>query len=102
LVAKYFPTKLLFRLLWPILVAQALWGAVAFRHGTFRAFLRGKLDGLLGFRRARRNGHISGVNPDRLLQVLQESEAEIRRIQRRTGFDSYWRVYFMLTSGGAD
>ncbi len=102
LVAKYFPAKLLLRLLWPILVAQTLWGAVAFRHGTFRAFLRGKLDGLLGFRRARRGGDPSGVRPHRLLQVLQESEGEIRRIQRRTGFDLYWRVYFILTSGGAD
>jgi hypothetical protein len=89
-------------MLWPVLVAQTLWGAVALRHGTFWAFLRGKLDGLLGFRRARRSGLLSGIQPDRILQVLQESEGEIGRIQRRTGFDMYWRMYFKLASGGAD
>jgi GT2 family glycosyltransferase len=102
LVAKYYPRGLLLRLLWPVLVAQTLWGAVALRHGTFWAFLRGKLDGLTCFRAARRNGLLSGIKPDRLLQVLQESEGEIRRIQREVGFDWYWRVYFALTSGGAD
>lgn len=102
LVAKYYPQGLLLRLVWPVLVAQTLWGAVALRHGAFWAFLRGKLDGLASFRRTRRNGLLPGIKPDRFLQVLQESEGEIRRLQRQTGFDRYWRVYFMLTSGGAD
>jgi GT2 family glycosyltransferase len=102
LLAKYYSRGMLFRLLWPILVAQALWGAVALRHGTFWAFLRGKLDGFLSFRGLRRSGHVSAIKTDRLLQVLHESEREIRRIQRQTGFDWYWRVYFLLTSGGAD
>ncbi len=102
LVAKYYPRGLLFRLLWPVLVAQTLWGALALRHGTFWAFFRGKLDGLVCFRRTRRKGPLPGIQPDRFLQVLQESEGEIKRIQRQTGFDWYWRVYFMLTSGGAD
>jgi hypothetical protein len=93
---------LLFRLLWPLLVAQALWGAVALRHGRFWAFLRGKLDGLVAFRAARSRGHVPHIKPDRLLHVLQVSEDEIGRLQRQTGFDWYWRVYFMLTSGGAD
>jgi len=102
LVAKYYPSRLLLRLLWPVLVAQTLWGAVALRHGAFWAFLRGKLDGIVRFRRTRRGGLVSGIQPDRLLHVLQESEDEIKRIQRQTGFDWYWRVYFTLTSGGAD
>jgi GT2 family glycosyltransferase len=102
LVAKYYPRRLLFRLVWPVLLAQTLWGAVALRHGTFWAFLRGKLDGLLSFRAARQSGLLSGIKPDQFLQVLQESESEIKRIQGQTGFDWYWRVYFMLTSGGAD
>jgi len=102
LVAKYYPAGSLLRLAWPVLVAQTLWGALALRHGTFWAFLRGKLDGLLCVRRARRSGLLSGIKPDRLLRVLQESEAEIKRIQGQTGFDSYWRLYFMLTSGGSD
>jgi GT2 family glycosyltransferase len=102
LVAKYYPARLLFRLAWPILVAQLLWGLVALRHGTFRAFLRGKLDGLLRFRAARLGASGVRVGPDRLAQILGDSENEIRDVQRRTGFDWYWRMYFALTSGEAD
>jgi GT2 family glycosyltransferase len=102
LVAKYYPTGSLLRLAWPVLVAQTLWGAVALRHGTFWAFLRGKLEGLVSFRASRRRGPLAGVKPDRFLHVLHASEGEIKRVQHQTGFDWYWRVYFMLTSGGAD
>ena len=102
LVAKYYPAQLFFRLAWPILVAQTLWGFVALRHGTFWAFLRGKLEGLMGFAAARKSAPQAEIAPYRFLQILQESENEIRRIQRRTGFDWYWRVYFALTAGGAD
>lgn len=102
LVAKYYPPALLFRLAWPILVAQALWGLVALRHGTFGAFLRGKLAGLAGFGATRRSAPVPAVAADRLLAVLRESEREIGRVQRRTGFDWYWRVYFALTAGEAD
>ena len=102
LVAKYYPAGLLFRLGWPILVAQTLWGLVALRHGAFGAFLRGKLDGLLRFRTVRRGASRIPVESKRLRRILRESEQEIRCVQRRTGFDWYWRVYFVLTSGGAD
>jgi GT2 family glycosyltransferase len=102
LVAKFYPRGLLLRLLWPILVAQMLWGAVALRHGTFGAFWHGKVDGLTRFRATRRSGLVSGIKSDGLLRILQESEREIRRIQRLTGFDWYWRMYFALTLGGAD
>jgi GT2 family glycosyltransferase len=102
LVAKHYPQGLVLRWAWPILVAQTLWGVVASRHGTFFAFLRGKLDGMARFRAMRRNHLVSADKSDRFLQILQESEGEIRRIQRLAGFDWYWRVYFALTRGGAD
>jgi len=102
LVAKYYPARLFFHLAWPVLVAQTLWGLVAMRHGTFWAFLRGKLEGLVDFATARRNAPAAGVSPDRFLRMLRESENEIRDMQLRTGFDWYWRVYFALTRGGAD
>ena len=35
---------------WPILAAQFLWGAVAIRHGRGLAWVRGKWQGLRGFR----------------------------------------------------
>jgi hypothetical protein len=102
LVAKYYPASLLFRLAWPILVSQTLWGLVALRHGCFTAFLRGKVAGVMGFSTARQSPGRVGMDPKRLLQVLTESEREIRDMQRRTGFDWYWRVYFALTAGGSD
>jgi GT2 family glycosyltransferase len=102
LVAKYYRAGLLFRLGWPILVAQTLWGLVALRHGALGAFLRGKLDGLVSFRTVRRGASRLPVESDRLWRVLRESEEEIRCLQRSTGFDWYWRMYFALTSGGAD
>ena len=102
LVAKYYPASLLFRMGWPILVAQTLWGLVALRHGAFGAFLRGKLDGLLRFWPVRKGAPRLPVEADRLRRILRESEQEIRCLQHRTGFDWYWRVYFALTSGGAD
>jgi len=102
LVAKYYRAGLLFRLGWPILVAQTLWGLVALRHGALGAFLRGKLDGLVTFRAVRRGASRLPVESDRLWRVLRESEEEIRCLQRSTGFDWYWRMYFALTSGGAD
>lgn len=100
LVAKYYPASVLFRLAWPILVAQSLWGLVAMRHGCFAAFLRGKLAGVMRFNRTHRS--LGKVEAKRILRILAESESEIRDIQRKTGFDWYWRVYFALTAGGAD
>jgi GT2 family glycosyltransferase len=102
LVAKYYPARLLFRLAWPILLSQTLWGLVALRRGCLMACLRGKMAGVMGFRAARQNAAWASIEPARILQVLTESEREIRDKQRQTGFDWYWRVYFALTAGGAD
>jgi len=102
LVAKHYPRSLLFRFGWPILFSQSLWVLLALRHGAFLAFLRGKLEGLKGFRAARQSATALNIEPHRLAQILRDSELEIRHIQRLTGFDWYWRVYFALTPGGAD
>jgi len=91
LVAKHYPRNWISRYGWPVLVGQVLWGFVAFRHGAPLACIRGKLEGLRQFRRAR------GNSPAAVPQILAESEAEIRELQRLTGFDLYWRLYFALT-----
>jgi len=93
LVAKHYPRYWWVRLGWPVLVGQLLWGGVAFRHGTGWAFLRGKLDGLRMFRRIRRNRGGSAAT----VRFLKESEDRIERLQRESGFDWYWRLYFALT-----
>jgi len=97
LVAKHYRQRDLRRYCWPILVGQALWGGVAWRHGRLLAFLRGKIEGLEAFRSLRREAAAAGPGVKSLSEILEQSEAEILRLQRSTGFDSYWRLYFALT-----
>ncbi len=91
LVAKHYPRKWVLRYGWPVFVAQTLWGLVALRHGSGFAYLEGKLDGLRRFHRARGSSTLNVSN------IVESSENEIREIQRLTGFDLYWRLYFALT-----
>ena len=79
---------------WAIFVAQLLWGGVAIRHGTGAAWLRGKLQGIKQASKLRRNrtGPLSS-------DWLRENEAVIYQVQQTTGFDWYWRLYFLLTGG---
>ena len=100
LVARHYPARLLLRFAWPILVAQAGWGLVALRHGAGAAFLAGKWAGLRLFRAARRSSPELRKNAA-IEQVLRSGEADILDCQRRTGFDAYWRMYFLLARGGA-
>lgn len=99
LLARHFPSRLILRWLWPILAAQVLWGAVALRHGTAMAWLRGKWQGLRGFKAARRN--CQRLDAELLKKWLLENERRILDIQNATGFDSYWKLYFLLTSSGS-
>ncbi len=91
LVAKYYPRNWLLRYGWPVLVAQALWALVALRHGAGWAYLRGKLEGVRRFRSLRRFGG------SEIPRILAESECDILTLQRQTGFDWYWRLYFAVT-----
>jgi GT2 family glycosyltransferase len=96
LAAKHYPARCLLRFGWPLLVGQALWGAVAVRHGRGLAYLRGKLAGAAEFRRARKESAGRRADSGIVLAVLRESEREIHDYQRQTGFDPYWRCYFAL------
>jgi hypothetical protein len=96
LVARHYPRRLLWRYGWAILAAQGLWGLVAARHGCAWAWLRGKVEGLRLFRAVRKP-----APEERLRPILTEGERRIRDAQVRTGFDTYWRVYFLLTRSGA-
>ncbi len=91
LVAKHYPRKWILRYGWPVFVAQALWGFVALRHGSALAYLKGKLEGLRRFHGARGSSAVSFPT------IVEQSETEIRDLQRLTGFDLYWRLYFALT-----
>ena len=91
IVAKHYPQKWILRYGWPVLVAQALWGFIALRHGRFLAYLAGKLDAVRLFRSSR------GKSCPHLARILEQSEAQIRELQNESGFDLYWRLYFALT-----
>jgi GT2 family glycosyltransferase len=78
---------------WPILLAQGLWGLVALRHGAGRAWARGKWQGILEASALRQT---SGASLGRL---VRENERIIYEVQKATGFDLFWRVYFMFAGG---
>jgi len=98
LVAKHYPADWVKRYGWSIFIAQSLWGFVALRHGAFLSFLAGKIEGLRGFRgwrhtsAAARAEHVANFPA-----IIEASEREILELQRATGFDLYWRLYFALT-----
>lgn len=76
---------------WPIVAGQLLWGVLALRHGAGVAFVSGKLS---GWRVARTIS--SQRRTKQLREIVEASEAEIRRVGQQTGFDWYWRAYFWL------
>ena len=72
----------------PIVVSQLLWGLLALRHGRFGAFRAGR-------REARHLASIGGEPATKKFQEeIRESEQTILAVQRTTGFDWFWRVYF--------
>jgi GT2 family glycosyltransferase len=99
LVARHYPWDLLVRWSWPLLVAQALWGAVALCHGAGLAWLRGKGQGIRAFKAAR--ARCVPIDPKVLKPLMRENEHVLHRYQKLLGFDYYWRLYFLLTGGGA-
>ena len=93
LVAKHYPGNWLWRLGWPVLVAQILWGIVALKHGAGWPYLKGKIEGLRSFHQLRS----SGERAQEIFSILSESEKQLRQLQQISGFDWYWRLYFALT-----
>jgi hypothetical protein len=57
--------------------------------------MRGKLEGLRQFRAMRPIG--GGAGQDDIGSIVDESERELLVLQRQTGFDLFWRLYFALT-----
>jgi GT2 family glycosyltransferase len=93
LVWKYRPKSWLSKEGWSILVGQALWGFVALRNAGlagFAAWVRGKIEGVRG--RTNFAGEPVGG------AVLAREQRKLRELQRETGADLYWRLYFALTT----
>jgi GT2 family glycosyltransferase len=94
LAARHLPAKLW----WHVLVAQGLWGGVALRHGAAAAWIRGVAEGLRAFRTARRTQEASLPG---LVEYLRQNERTIYQLQSEGSTDTYWKLYRILTGGGA-
>lgn len=94
LVALHWPRPMGLRLAWTVFAGQALWGLMALRRRTFRAWLRGKRESLALWREFRSRPAFAG--PQEFLPILLESDLSIRRIAAGT----YWRAYSRLTPSG--
>jgi GT2 family glycosyltransferase len=92
-IARHYPRRLRRRWMWPMLVGQLLWGAVALRHGAGWAWARGKWQGFTG----RRAFHEQTSVPENVLEVLCRSSEELMR----SAPGIYWRLYFLFTGGEA-
>jgi GT2 family glycosyltransferase len=99
LLARHYPARLLGRWCWPIVVAQTLWGGVALRHGAGFAWGRGVLEGLSHFSAARKS--CTPIDGKMLEALLVSNEKLIHDLQISGGLDAYWKMYFLLTSGGS-
>ncbi len=99
LLARHYPQKLITGWMWRIVVAQALWGGVALRHGAGAAWFRGKSQGLREYQSVRTKS--TPFDPELLDRILREQEMLIAEWQRESGRDWYWRLYFLMTGGGA-
>jgi len=81
------------RFWWPVVVAQALWGGVALRHGCGIAWARGKCQGIRQFANARRQSY--HPEPAPLEKIFRDNE----RFICIKSSDAYWKLYFQLTGG---
>jgi GT2 family glycosyltransferase len=95
LLARHWPPGWLLRYGWPVFVGQILWGLLALRRKAGRAWLAGKWEGIRRYRSLRRR--LPAAESEKTARLLKQSEAELRRLQRESGFDAYWRLYFALT-----
>jgi GT2 family glycosyltransferase len=99
LVARHYPSRLLRRWLWCVAAAQILWGGLALRHGAALAWMRGVFQGLRDFSEVRKS--CTPCETKVLKSLMSSSERLVRELQASTGFDTYWKLYFLLTGGGA-
>jgi GT2 family glycosyltransferase len=80
---------------WPLVAGQMLWGLVALRHFRGVSYLRGKISGWNAARALYREK--LNIPEDRFSRFATASEQQIFALQKQTGFDRYWRVYFWLS-----
>ena len=82
-----------------VMVAQALWGLVAARHGHPIAWLQGVIQGIQAWQ-----GKAGSVLPPLAMSSVDSERLELalvanERFIRANSTNSYWRLYFLLTGG---
>ncbi len=101
LLAKHYSASTLRRFAWPILVGQLLALVAAGTHGHFFTAFRGKWEGVRQWHEFRDKAAINSLDSGKLIEsALSQSEREIRDMQKRIGYDPYWRIYFSLVRSG--
>ena len=95
LIARHYSREMRMECWWPILVAQVLWGAMAVSRGRGAAWLRGVREGFAVLPEITDHKKRWSV----LLEHLMQGERLIRSFQDASGYDTYWRLYFLLTGG---
>lgn len=98
LVAKHYPASMLRRFAWPILIGQTLSVLAAAKQGHLLAGLRGKYEALRHWSTFRADVATASAHVE---TIFRESEREIYALQRKLGFDLYWRFYFALVRAAA-
>ena len=93
LLAKYYSARTLRRFLWPILVGQLLSLGAAAKQRNLIPALRGKWAALRQWSSFRKQ---SFGSRSQIEATFSASELEIHNLQKQTGFDIYWRLYFSL------
>ena len=104
LVARHYPSTLIRKWWWKILVGNTLYLVLALRRGCLLAALRGKVDALRSWRSLRRSSPAGRSIADaqksqRLRSILESSELQIatlHRNQRNTATSRFWDWYFFL------
>lgn len=98
LVARHYPPDWVERYGAQVLAGQLLWGMVSLRKGVFLSWLRGKIEGIVRFRELR--GPVISASLASFDELLSVSERRILALQRRDGFDWFWRMYFRFCGEG--
>lgn len=76
------------------MASRILWAMLAARHGQLAAWWKGFREELPPA--AHKPGDQTSRERTILDQVLIDSERELYRLQKETGFDWYWKMYFSL------
>ncbi len=98
ILAKYFSRQTLWRFGWPVLWGQLLSLGAAAKQKNLLAAVRGKWAGLRGWREFRNEA--CSWDTAAVEAAFRNSEREILQLQRQTGVEIYWKLYFSLVRPG--